>query len=1019
MLRGLATSPASIEVRRPAAGWTPFSLAHGLVDGFAGHIGAAPAADLPPYPTADTPDRRDQIAALATSVCLAASTLTADTVAVLDDVEVVDDDPLLLFLEGLIRGLPPQFHLVMACRTPPNLRIARLRATGEVARVGAEELAITIDDLDSFDLDATARAGVLDIISATGGWPLAVHLAIEASRRGRPLDRGELIEHLLAPDAVLFDYLAEDVLAELSDPERELLMLAACVPELSANLLVAIGRPDLGTQLARLTAQRIFVEPVLGRAEHIRTTVIGGAFLRRVLPQPADETISAMVDALLARREAENALGLAVLVGDPERARRVLLAIDDLERFGTDEALTLAERAGAHPRLTELRGDLAWQRGEWDDALRWFEESARLEGKLRTAPTRKRAGLLYLRGRLDDADELCASVVLDGSDPAEEARVLAWRAVIRWARGDAEGCAGFVEPALDLARRCADDGALAAAYTTRGMLAALEGDIAANARYYQIALGHAERAGDVWQIVRIRTNRGSHLCEQGHYASAVAELDRAITTAELAGSDTFSGLAYTNRGEARVALGQLDLALADLHRARDIFTRLSSDWILYPLNNLGYAQLLRGQRSEAVALFGEAVRIAERERDTQGMVPAYIGLAAALDRDDPAGAMDAARKAIEANHALWMPRAYAAAGSIALHSGDRSSAAEWAAKATTLARARHDRPALAEALLLSARLEDPPSASLADQARRLWQDLGNPIGAARTDLMLARTRTGRTREELISGAERVLQEAGAWGPLADARVELGEGATSPVVITTLGGFRVLRDSEPVDVGAWGSRKARDLVKLLVARRGAPVVREEVSDLLWPDEPDRSARRLSVLLSTVRTVFDPRKLEAPDHYVAADHDTVWLVRDHVDIDVERFLAEAAEGRRLRSSGAPDKARALLSAAAARYLGEFCADDPYADWAAGLRELAKHTFVDTCFELARLADQEREFSEAIRYWLRILDVDAYDEDAHLGLINSLLAQRRHGEARRAYRQYTEKMTELELEPAPFPA
>ena len=44
---------------------------------------------------------------------------------------------------------------------------------------------------------------------------------------------------------------------------------------------------------------------------------------------------------------------------------------------------------------------------------------------------------------------------------------------------------------------------------------------------------------------------------------------------------------------------------------------------------------------------------------------------------------------------------------------------------------------------------------------------------------------------------------------------------------------------------------------------------------------------------------------------------------------------------------------------------------------------------------------EFSEAIRYRLRILDVDPYDEDAHLGLINSLLAQRRHGEARRAYR------------------
>ena len=100
------------------------------------------------------------------------------------------------------------------------------------------------------------------------------------------------------------------------------------------------------------------------------------------------------------------------------------------------------------------------------------------------------------------------------------------------------------------------------------------------------------------------------------------------------------------------------------------------------------------------------------------------------------------------------------------------------------------------------------------------------------------------------------------GALADARRELGEGVTSSVVITTLGGFRVIRDGEPVDVGEWGSRKARDLVKLLVARRGAPVVRDEVTDLLWPEEPDRSARRLSVLLSMVRTVFDPRQDPQP-------------------------------------------------------------------------------------------------------------------------------------------------------------
>ena len=1023
MLRGLTATAPSIEVRRPVSGWTPFALAHALVDGIAEHTHRAVTGDLPAYPTPDSPDHRDQIAALATTVCAVATSVPDDTLVVLDDVDLTDDDPLVLFLEPLILGLPAKVHLVIACRTQPNLRIARLRAAGEVARIGAEELAVAPTDVDGLGLDASARAAVLDIVHATGGWPLAVHLAVEVSRRGGPLDRAQLIEHLLSPNAVLFDYLAEDVLANLSVPERELLVLAASVPELSGALLGDMGCGDLAVHLTRLTAQRIFLEPVLGRPDHVRTTVVGGAFLRRALPPPPAKTLDAAVAALLRAGDTENALLLSARVGDPERALEVLLAIGQPDWLSApdvlDAALAVAERGGSHPQLTELRADLAFQRGQWDDALRLYAQARDEDGRPTTARVRKRAGLLYLRGRLDEADELCAAVTLDGSDLAEEARVLAWRSVISWARGDAEACARYVEPALERAGRSADDGALAAAYTARAMLAALRGDLPANARFYDLALDHAERAGDVAQIVRIRTNRGSRLVEQGQYGQAVAELDLAITTAELAGSDTFSSLAYNNRGEAYLALGQLDLALADLRRAHDIWTRLASNRILYPLNNMGFAQLLRGQRSEAVALFSEAIRIAASVRDAQGLVPAYVGLANALDSDDPEGAAEAARLAIEADHAMWMPRAYLAAGNVALRSNDVVAAADWAAKATALARQRQDRPALAEALLLSANLGTTESAALAQQASRLWHDLGNPIGAARADLALARTTSGRRRDELVARAERMLQDAGAWGPLAEARRALGAGVTSPIVITTLGGFRVSRHGDPVDVGEWGSRKARDLVKLLVARRGAPVVRDEVTELLWPDEPDRSARRLSVLLSTVRTVFDPRKARNPEHFVAADHDTVWLVRDHVDIDVEQFLAEAAEGRRMLAAGDREKARVLLGNAAARYLGEFFADDPYADWAAGLRELAKHTFVDTCFELARLADDAHEFSEAIRYWLRTLDVDPYDEDAHLGLINSLRAQRRHGEARRAYRLYSAKMLELDLEPAPFPS
>ena len=444
MLRGLTATEPSIEVRRPVQGWTPFALAHALVDGIAEHTGRTSTINLPAHPAPDSPDRRDQIAALATNVCAAAATVASDALIVLDDVETSDDDPVALFLEALVLGLPTRLHLVVASRTQPTLRIARLRAAGEVAHIGAEDLAVRIEDADDFGLEPAARQAVLDIVQATGGWPLAVHLAVEVSKRGGPLDRVELIEHLLKPNAILFDYLAEDVLANLSEPERQLLVLAASIPELSVDLLDAIGCGDLASHLARLTSQRIFLEPVLGHADHVRTTVVGTAFLRRALPPPPAATLDAATYAFLQAGDLENALVLSARTGDPVRAREVLMAIGHPNWLSAPEALEaaldIAERGESHHQLTELRADLAYQRGEWDDALRLYAESRSQHGKPTTARARKRAGLLYLRGRLDEADDVCAAIELNGNELAEEARLLAWRSVISWARGDAEAC---------------------------------------------------------------------------------------------------------------------------------------------------------------------------------------------------------------------------------------------------------------------------------------------------------------------------------------------------------------------------------------------------------------------------------------------------------------------------------------------------------------------------------------------------------------------------------------------------
>jgi DNA-binding SARP family transcriptional activator len=219
-----------------------------------------------------------------------------------------------------------------------------------------------------------------------------------------------------------------------------------------------------------------------------------------------------------------------------------------------------------------------------------------------------------------------------------------------------------------------------------------------------------------------------------------------------------------------------------------------------------------------------------------------------------------------------------------------------------------------------------------------------------------------------------------------------------VELQTLGRFRVLRDGEPVPRGAWQSRKARDLLKVLAARRGRPVPRDALMELLWPDEdPRRAGSRLSVLLSTVRAVLDPEKRHAPDHFVAADGSAYRLQLEHVVLDVQAFLDAAEAALAAARAGAADAPERLLASEAV-YAGDFLEEDVYEDWAVALREEGRAVYIEVVRALAGRALEDGRTDDAGRFFLRLLERDPYDERAHLGLVAALVSGGRHGEARR---------------------
>jgi DNA-binding SARP family transcriptional activator len=192
------------------------------------------------------------------------------------------------------------------------------------------------------------------------------------------------------------------------------------------------------------------------------------------------------------------------------------------------------------------------------------------------------------------------------------------------------------------------------------------------------------------------------------------------------------------------------------------------------------------------------------------------------------------------------------------------------------------------------------------------------------------------------------------------------------------------------------------------------------EALWPGaEPVTLGNRLSVALSTVRATLDPEKRFGPDHFVAAEAGSIAIRPDNVAVDLQIFLHDAASGLSLRAAGRRAEADERLRAAEATYAGDFLEEDLYEDWAVPVREEARATYVAVVRALAEDAWSEGDREAAIGFQLRLLERDRFDEGAHLGLVASLSAAGRHGEALRRYRLYCGCMQEIGVEAAPFGA
>lgn len=935
---------------------------------------------------------------------------------------IVGSSDAMRLVEALVRAAPPRLHLLLTCRGPLPFPVERLRRQREVLELDATHLALTEEEVRAWCQDRLGADGA-DLAPAlrttTGGWPALVHSRLDelvglpaadrARAAARPGPRTSLQELLVSELDVL--------------PPGDLALLQAMTVVPVVDDALAGRLADHPESLGQLGSRGLFLDAV---PRGWRLSAAARSAIEAHAP-PQDEARRTATAAGVAHHLATGAVDLALetarLSGDHALVVELLVthgrALDEDPTVVLEAIDALPEPDRSAPAVTALHGIARHNRGDWEAAYALLSTAA--EGAAFDATVAWRLGFTdHLRGELDRALAVYERGSSHGHPVADAVMCGAMAAAALWLRGDRDGCARLADEAMQRAVTIGDPRALAASHTVTAMLAAMDGDRRANDAHYLRALEFAEAAGDSIQQIRIRSNRASHHQEEGAYDEALAELAVAERLAETTGFGWFLALALSNRAEVLLALGRLEEAAADATAAVAQWERLGSMLRIYPLTHLAHVQRLRGDAESACATLTEVLDAAERAGEAQGWVPAAAALAELLVLDDPGRARTLAEQARGRATGMTTVMALLAQATVELAVGDSAAADTLLIEAEAAAEERRDMPGLARAVEL--RAVATGDLTMAEEAVRRWTVLGDPVGRASAELRLAELGDRASAADIAGRVEGAMRTIGCRS-LDDriaAAVSRAGGTGGGVAVQTLGAFRVRRDGEVVSRSQWQSRKARDLLKILLAHRGRPVPRERLVEWLWPDNAEGPAarKRLNVQVSTLRGVLDPDRAHPADHLVVAADGALRVDLASLEVDVESFLASAADGARLYRAGRQAEAIARWEAAEAMYVGDFLAEEAYADWPVSLREEARLAYGEVVGQLARAEAERGEHDAAARYLLRLLERDPYDEPAHMALITALAAVGRHGDARRRYLLYCARMRELGVEPAAFP-
>lgn len=944
---------------------------------------------------------------------------------VFDDVHLVDDSPEIrhVLRELLARG-PERMSFVFATRREPPVRLARLRALGEVAELGTDDLRFDAAETERLFRETYAMriepAVLSELNRRTEGWAASLQLVRAALHDRDPGQVRAFVSSLSGAEGHLYEYLAEEVVGELPVDLQRFLMQTSVLE--TVDLILGPVAAEVDAVAARTfiddgERHGLFGKGTMTSRYIVRAHPLVRDFLLDRLTRSSGEDGVKEIHLRVARVAESFDWRLAarhfLASGQEDDARRVLTAaIDQILAAGAYAAaqeLAASLPSGGLMGSADLvlRSRMAQQRGSADEALQlaeraWIDDPGSMAVLLNLVTARTLAG--------DVAGALEANQSLQRSEAPELAAIgRAYQRVI-----DAS-LSGSLEIAATELRSLADGHRLRGQHHFLGVAllnealtrhAMGQGDMALACADEAILLLEASSAGV--ELVSARLARTGALAYLGDIAGARAEV-------AIAERDALAGQRLevaTEAADAETFHGRSTLALAHLQTVGD---RVGED-----PDNGDWALLVR---AVAQAHLGSLIAArADLDRITIGKPRTTTAfelrrqlaecLVSVLTSKGDAGvrAEQARQLAAKQGAATWFDYANLLKAAADVTADPSPSVVATAAQNPVVL------SMAAEAVLTRlVHCSNEAIAAVREAAsKRPWRWL-EPVRLTAADLGPSRLLAAQLLEDIGELSDVPLLRRIARGSRAPQVANLGRGLArrlaTRVLVDDLGRVRVHVGDRTVE-GSGVRRKVLALLCLLLSRPRWTATREDVVDSLWPElDPQSALNSLNQTVYFLRRVFEPSyQEETSPGYLRQDGETIWLDPDLIESRSRRCHAL------IRSSdGEPDAAMSL--ALASEYLGRFALDFAYEEWAGPYRDNLHAAYLRVIESSVRLDVDSGNYTRGVFLAERASEIEPDSEELQLSLVRVYRLAGAHAAASERYAHYSKLMEDLGAEPRPF--